>query len=379
MKPIYLDYNATTPVDQEVLEEMLPYFTEKFGNPSSNHYYGKIASDAIKKARFQLAELINCQPDEIIFTSGGTEANNHAITGILPILRKKGNHIITSCIEHPSVLEVFESIKHLGFEITLLDVDEYGRISIKDLEKQIRPTTILISVMHANNELGTIQPVEEIGQIAESKGIIFHTDAAQTIGKIDTDVNKIKPHLLSIAGHKFYAPKGVGALYIKRGTHLHKFLEGAGQEYNNRAGTENVAGIVGLGKAAEIAKRDFSSNITKMLNLRELLYNLMSNSIPGIKLNGHPELRLPNTLNISFPGINSNEVINQLDDLALSAGSACHSGSKSISVVLPAIRLPENLAHGTIRFSTGKYLTENEVITAAEKIIQIIKTKSSNR
>jgi cysteine desulfurase len=369
-KPIYLDYNATTPVDPEVVKAMMPYLTNLFGNPSSNHVYGIEAKMAIAKAREQLASLINCKPCEIIFTSGGTESNNFALKGSAFHLKDKGNHIITSSIEHPAVSEVCQYLESHGFTITYLSVDKFGMISVKDLKKAINPKTILITIMHANNEIGTIQPIEEISKIAKKSHIRLHTDAAQSIGKVFVDVNKMQIDLLSIAGHKLYAPKGIGALYIREGTKLEKFMHGASHELNFRAGTENVSGIVGLGKAAEIAKRDFDKNFRHQKELKDYLYMKLKENIPEIQLNGHPEKCLPNTLSISFPGRHADNMLQKMEGIAASAGAACHSEGINISQTLRAIGLLPDLAQGTIRFSTGKNLGFNDIDKAIEIIIR---------
>ncbi|MDF1550527.1 MAG: cysteine desulfurase family protein, partial [Bacteroidales bacterium] len=347
METIYLDYNATTPVDPEVAEAMLPYLSNYFGNPSSIHKFGEITKKAVEKARIQVAELINCKPSEIVFTSGGTESNNFAIKGSANFLQKKGRHIITSGIEHPAVTEVCKYLVTLGFEISYIPVDQYGSTSISELEKAIRPTTILITIMHANNEIGTIQPIEEIAQLAKKHKIRFHTDAAQSMGKIKVDVQEMGVDLLSIAGHKLYAPKGVGAIYIKEGTLLEKFMHGANHERNLRAGTENVLEIVGLGKAAEIAKRDFKKNYEHVKELKETLYQNLLAAYPETHLNGHPEKCLPNTLSLSFPNIEANTLLAKMEGVAASAGAACHSQGINLSSVLKAIELPEKIAMGT--------------------------------
>ncbi len=372
MNKIYLDYNATTPIDKEVADAMMPFLTDFFGNPSSIHEYGIITKQAIEKARKQLAELLNCSPDEIIFTGGGTESNNYSIKGSAYYLKDKGKHIITSSVEHPAVAEVCAYLEKNGFEVTYLPVDEYGMVSINELEKAIRPDTILISIMHANNEIGTLQPIAEIGKIAWKYGIRFHSDGAQSVGKVKTDMQELGVDLFSIAGHKLYAPKGIGALYIKRGTKLEKFMHGANHERNLRAGTENVLEIVGLGKAAEIAKRDFEKNYKHAKTLRDRLYLKISEAIPEAKLNGHPEQRLPNTLSISFPNVEANTLLSELDDVAASAGAACHSEGVDLSQVLVALKVPVSIAMGTIRLSTGKYTTEKEIDQAAEKIIETV-------
>ncbi len=377
MNPIYLDYNATTPVDPEVAKAMLPYLTDYFGNPSSTHEYGIITKNAVEKARMQIALLLNCKPNEIVFTSGGTESNNYAIKGSAFHLKEKGNHIITSAIEHPAVIEVCAFLEKNGFEVTYFPVDKYGMIETSELEKAIRPETILITIMHANNEIGTLQPISEISKIAKKYNIRFHTDAAQSIGKVETDVIEMGVDLLSVAGHKLYAPKGIGALYIKEGTTLEKFMHGANHEQNLRAGTENVLEIVGLGKAAEIARNNFEQNYNHSLELRDLLYKSITSELPNAKLNGHPEKRLPNTLNISFPNIEANTLLANMNGIAASAGAACHSEGVSVSAVLRAINLPIELAMGTIRFSTGRFLTREEIIKAASIIVKTVKSITS--
>ena len=372
-KPIYLDYNATTPISPEVATVMRPYLEEYFGNPSSSHIYGTETKKAVELARKQIAELLNCFPDEITFTSGGSESNNFAIKGTAYQNRDRGNHIITSTVEHPAVTEVCQFLEKEGFKVTYLPVDEFGRVDPVDVEKAITPATILITVMHANNEVGTIQPVEEIGVIAKKHNIIFHSDAAQSVGKIETDVQKMGVDLLSVAGHKFYAPKGIGALYIKRGVKLQKLIHGADHEQNLRAGTENVLEIAGLGKAAEIAKRDLQKNTAHMKMLRDQLYDNLKKELPDLKLNGHPEFRLPNTLNVSFPKVEANTLLSAIEGVAASAGAACHSENIDVSPVLTAIQLPLDYAMGTIRFSTGKFLTTEDVKKATRIIVDAVK------
>ncbi len=373
-EPIYLDYNATTHIAPEVAAAMRPYLESYFGNPSSVHAYGVKTKMAVEKARRQVAELINCEPSEVIFTSGGTESNNYAIKGIALANRHKGNHIITSAVEHPAVFEVCRYLETQGFEVTTIPVDEYGIIQMEELKKAIRPETILITVMHANNEVGSIQPVEEIGKIAREKGIFFHSDAAQSLGKIPVDVQKMNVDLLSIAGHKLYAPKGIGALFIRNGVHLEKLIHGADHEQNLRAGTENVLEIVGLGKACELAKAHLIKNREHYLKTRDYLHKLLREALPDIKLNGHPEKRLPNTLSISFPRVEANTLLDRLEGVAASAGAACHSESIDVSAVLEAMLVPLDFAMGTIRFSTGRNLTMSEVKKAADEIIRAVKT-----
>lgn len=374
MDPIYLDYNATTPIDEEVAEAMRPFLYSYFGNPSSVHAYGVKTKQAVEKARSQMAELLNCEPSEITFTSGGTESNNFAIKGIAFANKNKGNHIITSSIEHPAVFEVCKYLEKFGFEITYLPVDEYGLVNPTDVEKAIKPQTILISVMHANNEVGTIQPIAEISRIAQKHNIFFHTDAAQSVGKIDVDVQKLGVDLLSVAGHKLYAPKGIGALYIRSGVVLEKLIHGADHEQNLRAGTENVLEIVGLGKAAEIAKQKLEENAVHYKKTKDYLYSLLKDELPKIKLNGHPEKCLPNTLSVSFPRIEANTLISRLDSVAASAGAACHSESIDVSAVLEAMLVPMDYAMGTIRFSTGRGNTMTDIKKAAEIIIDTVKS-----
>jgi cysteine desulfurase len=374
MKPVYLDYNATTPIDHEVAEAMKPYLEEYFGNPSSLHLMGIAARKAVENARRQVADLLNCIPEEIVFTSGGTESNNYAIKGVAFANRPKGNHIITSTIEHPAVTEVCKYLEAFGFRTTYIPVDEMGLIDPVKLEKAITNETILITVMHANNEVGTIQPVEDISVLAHKHGIICHTDAAQSVGKISTDVNNLNVDLLSVAGHKVYAPKGIGVLFIREGIQLEKFMHGAGHERNLRAGTENVLEIVGLGKACEIAKRDLDTNMVHMTAMRDRLHNGLKHSIASTWLNGHPEKRLPNTLSVGFQGMEASTLLNDLimADIAVSAGSACHAGSTTISHVLEAMKVPPEYAVGTLRLSVGKMTTEDEIDRAIAELVKAV-------
>ncbi len=367
--PIYLDYNATTPHDPEVIGAMQPFLVENFGNPSSSYWYGVQTKEAVETARGHAASLLNCNPSEIVFTSGGTESNNYAIKGAAFNNHHKGNHIITTQIEHPSVLEVCKFLKTNGFEISYLPVDEYGIVSVTDVEKAITPKTILITVMHANNEVGSIQPIEEISTLAREKGILMHTDAAQSIGKIPADVQRLGVDLLSIAGHKVYAPKGLGALYVREGTRLSALIHGAGQEKGRRPGTENVLEIVGLGKACEIANRDLNKNMLHMEKMRDRLYRELRAKVKDIKRNGHPVKQLPNTLSLSFKGLDAQTIISKIKDrLAISAGAACHSDIIEISHVLKAMDVPEEWARGTLRLSTGR-MTSEEEIEHASKVI----------
>jgi len=354
MQPIYLDHNATTPVAEEVANVMLPYLKDIFGNPSSSHYYGIQTKKAIIKARQQVASLLGCQSDEIIFTSGGTESNNFAIRGVAETYRENGNHIITSRVEHPAVINVCNYLEKQGYKITYVEVDKFGMVKMEELEGAIRPDTILITIMHANNEVGTIQPIKEIGELAKKHGVLFHTDAAQSAGKIPVLVDELNVDFLSIAGHKLYAPKGIGALYIRRGTKLQPFMLGANHESGRRAGTENVLEIVGLGKACEIAIRDMESNQQHYRALRDQLWDGLKKELPEIILNGHPDLRLPNTLNVSFPDIDANTLLDELTEVAASPGAACHSDVAEPSAVLVAMNISLEHSLGTIRFSTGR-------------------------
>lgn len=365
-KPIYLDYNATTPVDPEVSRAMLPYLEEHFGNPSSSHWYGIKTKKAVQTARHQVAEFLDCHPDEVIFTSGGSESNNYAIKGSAFANRDKGNHIITSKIEHPAVIEVCRYLENVGFEVTYLPVDEFGLVDVVDVKEAITPGTILITIMQANNEVGTIQPIAEIAQIAHSRGIMMHTDAAQSCGKIPSWVGELGVDLLSLAGHKLYAPKGIGALYIRHGTRLEKLIHGADHEQHRRAGTENVSEIVGLGKACEIAKRDLEKKASHMKKMRDRLQNGLEQKLDNIRLNGHPEKRLPNTLSLAFRGIEANTLLSEIGEVAASPGAACHTDRVDVSHVLKAMDVPLEYAMGTVRFSTGKKTTAEEIDEAID-------------
>ena len=369
IKPIYLDYNATTPHDPEVIEAMRPFLETEFGNPSSSHWYGIKPKQAVETARRQVAGILNCRPTEVFFTSGGTESNNHAIHGMAKRFREKGNHIITSNFEHPAVLEVCRYLEADGFETTYLPVSKDGLVDPADVERALRPSTILITVMHANNEVGTIQPIAEISRIAKKHGIAMHTDAAQSTGKIPTDVEDLGVDLLSVAGHKVYAPKGIGALYVRSPLEPEKFCFGAGQEMGRRAGTENVLEIVGLGKACEIAQQDLENNMARMKFLRDRLHEGLLSRIFDIRLNGHLQQRLPNTLNISFKGLEANRILEDIGlEVAASAGAACHADSVEISHVLRAMNIPLDWAKGTLRFSVGRMTTEAEI----DKSIRVV-------
>ncbi len=367
MKPIYLDYNASTPVAAPVLEEMLPYLREKYGNPSSSHGYGLVLRAAIENARQQAARFIGCGPEEVFFTSGATESNNMVIKGVA-FYHPKDSHIITSCIEHPSVLEPCRYLETLGYTVTYLPVDGHGMVDPDDLKKAITKRTVLVTIMHSNNEVGTIQPIAELAMIAASEGILFHTDAAQSVGKVRCRVDELKVDFLTVAGHKFYAPKGIGALYIKKGTKLTPLMHGAGHEKGLRPGTENAAFIVGLGKACEIAEPILDDVGDRQQKLgRMLIEGLMSAGIK-VHLNGHPEKRLPNTWNLSFEGFDAVQVMNALDGAAVSPGAACHAGAITPSHVLSAMGVDPALARGAVRFSFGRETTEEEIYLVVETL-----------
>ena len=372
MNQIYLDYNATSPVRPEVLEVMLPFYREQFGNPSSVHWAGRQVSGALEKAREQVAELINASPAEIVFISCGSEGDNMAIKGSLAPLKEKGNHIITTSVEHPAVLETCEALEKEGYDVTYLPVDKDGVLDLADLEKAITDKTILISVMWANNETGNIYPIEKIGKIAKKYNIRFHTDAVQSVGKVPVDVQKANVDLLVISGHKIGAPKGVGAIYVRRGTRMKTFMHGGHQERNRRAGTQNVAGIVGLGKACEMAGAELDGYYKRVRALRDRLEDGVLNQVPDIKLNGTPDRdqRLPNSLNVSFAYIEGESLLLNLDmfGIAASSGSACTSGSLEPSHVMGAMCVEVTLAHSSTRFSLGPETTVEEI----DKVLEVL-------
>jgi cysteine desulfurase len=371
-QPIYLDYNATTPIAPEVAAAMRPYLDGFFGNPSSRHRFGVEARRAVERARGQVAALIGAEPDEIVFTSGGSESNNTAILGSARALRDRGRHIVTSQVEHPAVSEVCRFLEGEGWTVTWLQVDETGRVDPAALERALTPETVLVTIMHANNEVGTIQPIAEIGRIARARGVRFHTDAAQSAGKIPVRVDELGIDLLSIAGHKLYAPKGVGALYVRRGTRLRPFALGAGHERGLRPGTENVASIVGLGVACQLAARDLEANARRMRALRDRLHAALAKGVPDLRLNGHPVERLPNTLSLAFPGLAADAILDAMDEVAASAGAACHADQVTVSHVLRAMGVPERTAMGTIRLSVGRETTEEEIERAARRIVETV-------
>jgi len=376
-RPIYLDYNATTPIDPSVAQAMLPYIQRDFGNPSSAHAYGVAAKKGIERARAQVAEMLGCRVDEIVFTSGGTESNNMAIVGVAYASRHKGNHIITSEVEHPAVLEVCRFLETQGYLVTYLPVDEYGLVDVAQLEEAITPHTILVTIMHANNEVGTIEPIAAIAEVAHRHGVIVHSDCAQSVGKIPVRVDELGVDLISIAGHKLYAPKGVGALYIRTGVNLAKFMHGAGQELGRRPGTENVIEIVGLGEACALVRQNLPTYAAQMRTTRDHLEKELVKRIPHARVNGHPEQRLPNTASISFPGMEAGTILAELTGVAASAGAACHSDSVEISHVLRAMGVPTDYAVGTIRFSTGRFTTLAEIERAVEQVASVVERLSA--
>ena len=374
IRPIYLDYNGTTPHDPEVIAAMRPFLEEEFGNPSSGHLYAVKPRQALNNARRQVAGLLNCAPDEIVFTSGGTEANNWAIIGSARALRNRGRHIVTSAFEHPAVLAVCGFLEKEGYEVTTLPVGEHGVVDVADVEAALRPDTILLTLMHANNEVGTLQPIAEIAARARARGIRVHTDAAQSAGKVPVDVATLGVDLLSLAGHKLYAPKGVGALYVRRGVALEAFMHGAGQEAGRRAGTENILEIVGLGKACEIAARDLEKNSRHLLSMRDRLHEAIAAGIGNVRLNGRPDARLPNTLSLSFRNLEANRILEAIGlEVAASAGAACHADRVEISHVLKAMGVPVEWAKGTLRLTTGRMTTAEQIDRAARVICTAVK------
>ena len=371
-KNIYLDHAATTYVKKEVLNEMMPYFSKKFGNPSAIYKLGDENKNIVNFARERVARALNAKPTEIYFTGCGSESDNWALKGIAFANKDKGNHIITTCIEHAAILKSCEFLEKLGFEITYLSVDKNGRIDLDELKNMIRETTILISVMFANNEIGTIEPVKEIAKIAKEHNIYFHTDAVQAVGNVKIDVKELGVDMLSLSGHKLYGPKGIGALYIKEGTSIEKLIHGGGQELGKRAGTENVPSIVGLGKAMEIAYRDFDKNNSKILALREYFITEVERRIPDVKLNGHRKLRLPGNINFSFNGVDGGILLEMLNlhGISASSGSACSARNVKPSHVLKAIGLDDNTIKSSLRFSLGVENTKGDidyVLTILEK------------
>lgn len=375
MEVRYFDNSATTRVKEEVLEEMFPYFNMQYGNASSIYSIGREAKRAIEESRKRVGELINCKPEEIYFTSCGSESDNTALKGIAYAYKNKGRHIITSKIEHPAILNSCKSLEKQGFEVTYVDVDKNGFVNLSSIQNAIKKDTILISIMFANNEIGTIQPIEEIAKIAHKNNIIFHTDAVQAVGNISIDVKKMDIDMLSLSGHKIYAPKGIGALYVKKGIQFEKYMDGGHQEKDKRAGTENVAEIVGLGKACEIAEKNLEQYQKKLEQLRNYFLEKIKTSIPNMHINGTMEKRLPGNINISFEGIDATEILFKLDNYGIcaSGGSACSSGDNNPSHVLTAIGLPSELSKSAIRFTFGDFNTKEDVDYLVEKLTLIIK------
>ncbi|MBI5525627.1 MAG: cysteine desulfurase [Deltaproteobacteria bacterium] len=366
--PIYLDYNATTPVLPEVVDAMLPFLREHFGNPSSSHAYGKAAREAVGKARAEVAALIGASPDEIVFTSGGTEANNLAIRGAAEAGPAR-RHLVTSVVEHPATEKPCAFFESHGYEVTRLSVDPFGRVEAGAAAAFVRGDTLLVTVMHANNEVGTVQPIRKLSDVAHARGALVHTDAAQSVGKVPVSVDELGVDLLSIAGHKLYAPKGVGALFVRRGTPVAPFALGAGHERGLRPGTENVASIAGLGMACEIARAALDAESGRVKGLRDRLWKLLKAGVPGLALNGHPVERLPNTLNVRFPGVRGGEVLARAPEIAASTGSACHEGGESASAVLLATGIDPRSALGSVRLSLGRGTTPDQVETAAAALV----------
>lgn len=387
--PIYLDYNATTPVDPAVVEAMQPFFVEHFGNPSSSHAYGKTAHAAVETARGQVAALLGAEPSEIVFTGGGSEASNLAIKGVCQIpppsfrfstlfrflfdpgVRPDSVHVITTAIEHPATAQPIEFLRRLGTSVTVLPVDRTGMVDPDAVRRAITPQTKLVTVMHSNNEVGTLQPIREIGLICRSRGVLFHTDCAQSLGKVSVNVRELNVDLLTVAGHKLYAPKGVGALYVRAGLQLEPLIHGAAHENGRRAGTENVPYIVGLGKAAELAAKSLPAAEEKLRSLRDRLHQRLSAALgEQVILNGHPQQRLPNTLNVNFIGHVGAELLARVPGVAASTGSACHEGKISQSPVLCAMGVPPEIGRGAVRLSVGRWTTTDEVDRAAELLAE---------
>jgi cysteine desulfurase len=382
MSPIYLDYNATTPLDPAVAEAVTHALRQLWGNPSSTHAYGRAAHEAVEKARGQVAALIGAQPDEIVFTGGGTEASNHAIKGTC-LRRPRGFlarllggrspdtvHLITTAVEHPATLQPVEFLRRLGAAVTILPVDQFGRVDPDDVKRAITPRTRLVTVMHSNNEVGTLMPIREIAARCRERGILVHTDCAQSLGKVPVTVQDLGVDLLTIAGHKLYAPKGVGALYVRRGVQLEPLIHGAGHENGRRAGTENVPSLVGLGQAAELARQSLPAATEQLKRLRDRLHEKLQAALgEKLVLNGHPDERLPNTLNVSFLGLVGSELLAQVPSVAASTGSACHEGTISRSPVLCAMQVPLEVNHGAVRLTVGRFTTPDEVDRAAELLV----------
>ena len=381
MRKIYLDYSATTPVKEEVVQEMLPYFTETFGNASSIHSFGQDAKRALENARSRVATTIGAAADTIYFTAGGSESDNWALKGVMHANKAKGNHLITTKIEHHAILHTCEALEKEGFEVTYLDVDAYGQIDLEALKAALKPTTVLVSIMFINNEIGTMQKIEEISKIVHESGAIFHTDAVQAYGNVKIDVGALGIDLMSVSSHKIYGPKGVGALYIKKGIRIHNLIEGGAQERKRRAGTENIAGIMGFAKAAEIADQNLESHVAHLITLRERLVKGILESVDYVKYNGHPTERHPGNVNVCFEFIEGEALLLSLNAKGIggSSGSACTSGSLDPSHVLLAIGLPHEIAHGSLRLTIGDFTSEEDVdytIEALKEVVQKLRMMS---
>lgn len=374
MKNVYMDYSATTPVKKEVLDAMLPYFSEHFGNPSSLYSIAQESNEALEKARGQVASLIGAKANEVFFTAGGSEADNWALEGVADALKDKGNHIITTKIEHHAILHTAEYLEKHGIDVTYLDVDAEGRVNPEDVKNAITDKTVLISIMMVNNEVGTIEPIKEIAEIAHNHGILFHTDAVQALGNVPIDVDNMSIDLMSMSGHKIYGPKGVGALYIRKGTKISNFIHGGAQEMKKRAGTENLAGIVGFGKAAELAKENLESHINRVSELRDYFISEVTSKIPDTIVNGSMEHRHPGNANISFEYIEGESMLILLDmnGISVSTGSACSSKSLTPSHVLSAMGIPVERIHGTLRFTIGDPTTKEDIDYVIEKLVEIV-------
>ena len=376
-QPIYLDYNATTPTDPRVVEAMLPFFTEIYGNAASrNHSFGWTAEEGVSKARNVIGEAIGATGKEIVFTSGATESDNMAVLGVAEFYHEKGKHIITSPIEHKAVVDPCQALEQKGYEITFLDVDEHGRIDLKQLEASIREDTVLVSLMAGNNEIGTLNPLTEIGQMTRERGVLFHCDATQGVGKIPIDVEAMNIDLLSMTAHKIYGPKGIGALYVRRKkprVRITPIMFGGGHERGFRSGTLNVPGIVGFGKAIELAMEEISSEAERQIGLRQHLYKRLTDELDYVFLNGHPTERLPNNLNLSFGYVEGESLMMGISEIAVSSGSACTSASLEPSYVLRSMGVGDDLAHSSVRFGFGRYTTMEEVNYAADKVIGAVK------
>jgi cysteine desulfurase len=373
--PIYLDYNATTPVAPEVAAAMRPWIEEQYGNPSSAHVYGARARQAVAAARVAVAALIGATADEMVFTGSATEANNLALLGLARATPSHKRHLIVSAVEHPAVMQPALHLREEGWQLTVLAVDEFGSISLDDLRAALRPETALVSVMHANNEVGTIQPVAGIAALAHANGTLVHTDAAQSAGKVELDVATLGVDLLTLAGHKFYGPKGIGALYVRRGTSIKPILFGADQEHGLRPGTENVAQIVGVGETARLARKRLPHATRHLATLRDELYRRLADAVPGLMLNGHPEQRLPNTLHVSFPGVSGRNLLAAASEIAASVGSACHSDADAVSGVLAAMGFDTARARGAVRLSVGFPTSAREIELAAAALIDAWRQK----